>query len=148
MYPNLAGNMGSCCSGALISIVVTLLKPDIDFDWSETKRINPRGKIVDQVEHMPTPTESNLMSDSLNTHADVIEDPVKEKSNTQATIHTVDHGSLEAPSVFSGEQRTEDHETLQRSLRAAIWASIMMSLIIVFVRQFRFLVGVHIKRLS
>ncbi|KAL6305582.1 hypothetical protein BKA93DRAFT_692847, partial [Sparassis latifolia] len=43
MYPMLAGNLGSCCSGVLISIIVTLIKPDNKFDWTETKKINSRG---------------------------------------------------------------------------------------------------------
>ncbi|KAF9811021.1 hypothetical protein IEO21_06725 [Rhodonia placenta] len=51
IYATLAGNMGSCCAGALISIVVTLIKPDNEFDWSETKKINPRGRAMD-VERM------------------------------------------------------------------------------------------------
>ena len=84
---------------------------------------------------MSTPIQSDLSSDGPSTRADIIEDPEKEKEKAQATIHSVvDDGRLDTASTFSEVQRPEDHEALQRSLRAAILASVIMSLIIVLVR--------------
>ena len=137
MYPNLAGNMGACCSGALISIIVTLIKPDNKFDWAETKRINPRGRANDQLESSATKT-SDSSSDNPSSSEGVMED-LEKKDRAPATVHSVDNS--DAISALSGEQPPEDYETLQRSLRAAIWASVAMSFIIVFVRLFWFLLA-------
>ncbi|KAG1757750.1 Sodium:solute symporter family-domain-containing protein [Suillus lakei] len=64
MYPNLAGNLGACCSGAIISAVVTLIKPDNEFDWSATKRINPRAREMDRKRSPISDSASGSGSDS------------------------------------------------------------------------------------
>lgn len=137
IYPNLAGNMGSCCSGALISIIITLIKPDNDFDWSETKKINPRGRAMDQqLKHGLGPAKDGLLvpSDTPSSDAGTMEDLEKAKSEVQSAARSVDDEREDSASNSSEEQRPEDYATLQRSLRAATWASAIMSFIIVFVR--------------
>ncbi|PCH38690.1 Na+/solute symporter [Wolfiporia cocos MD-104 SS10] len=123
IYATLAGNMGSCCSGALISIIVTLIKPDNEFDWSETKKINPRGRAMDE--------QSAQQEQSASRHS---EDPSSsekidesEKTEANAQISSVGDGASAA------EPPPEDYEVLRKSLRAATWASLIMSFIIIFV---------------
>ncbi|KAI0736599.1 Sodium:solute symporter family-domain-containing protein [Fomitopsis betulina] len=136
IYPNLAGNMGSCCSGALISIVVTLIKPDNEFDWSQTRKINPRGRAMDRkLNHGLGPAKDSpfVPSDSPSGGAAIMEDLDKaEKSDIQSAVQSVDNAREDSASDSFEEQCPEDYETLQRSLRAATWASIIMSFVIVF----------------
>ncbi|EIW86873.1 Na+/solute symporter [Coniophora puteana RWD-64-598 SS2] len=109
MYPNLAGNMGACCSGAIISAVITLIKPDNSFDWSETKRINPRAQRLDQA--------GSPESDS------------KEKK-IRTEVQTVP--ATDTPPTGG---KLEDYNHLKKSLRAATWAAFSLTFITIFVSQ-------------
>ena len=136
MYPNLAGNMGSCCSGALISIIVTLIKPDNEFDWSETKKINPRGRAIDeQLKRGSNPTMDGMPKDNANSETATASGSEKgEKSEAVVGTNSVEDVNEDPAFAVPEDRRPEDYETLKKSLRAATWASIIMSFIIVFVR--------------
>ncbi|KZT03538.1 Na+/solute symporter [Laetiporus sulphureus 93-53] len=125
IYPNLAGNMGSCCSGALISIVVTLVRPDNAFDWSETRKINPRGRALDQERLRQTASRG---SDT----PFIVEKEAEKMQDGGAATRAASMRVGEEVSSVDEEVQIEEYETLQKSLRAAIWASLIMSFIIVF----------------
>ncbi|KAG9314224.1 Sodium:solute symporter family-domain-containing protein [Chiua virens] len=113
MYPNLAGNMGACCSGAIISAIITLIKPDNAFDWSETKRINPR----ERERRYATATVSKL-SDGEN------EPPSSEKDK--------DNSDTTVLSMTFVDEDTENTESLRQSLKVAVWASFSATFVVIF----------------
>ncbi|KAG2369496.1 Sodium:solute symporter family-domain-containing protein [Suillus spraguei] len=114
MYPNLAGNLGACCSGAIISAVVTLVKPDNEFDWSATKRINPQARKMDRKQ--ATLPDSASGSDSVE----------KEKPGV-----TVDVLALAKDDIMI-DVPAEEYAELQKSLKIATWASLTLIFIVLF----------------
>lgn len=114
--------MASCCAGVLISIFVTLIKPDNDFDWSTTKEINPPGRTDDQSKL----EEEKADSRSTDEAAGSIEYTEDKKMNAIALSSSVENPSLMEP--------PEDYETLQKSFKVAVWASVIMSFVIILVR--------------
>jgi hypothetical protein len=118
MYPNLAGNLGACCSGAIISAVVTLIKPDNEFDWSATKRINPRAREMDRKQATLPDSASGSGSDS----------PVEKEKQEGATADVasaIDDITIDIPA--------EEYAELQKSLKVATWASLTLTFIVLFV---------------
>lgn len=118
MYPNLAGNLGACCSGAIISAVVTLIKPDNEFDWSATKRINPRAREMDRKRATLPDSASGPGSNS----------PVEKEKQEDATVDVAsaeDDTTIDVPAEESAE--------LQKSLKVATWASLILTFIVLFV---------------
>lgn len=122
--------MGSCCAGALISIVVTLIKPDNEFDWSETKKINPRGRAMD-VERMKAAQSSPKDVDGPSADGSIHE---KDSEKADALTRT---SSIKEPETPIDDAEVEDYETLRKSLKVATWLSVSMSFIIIFVRDDR-----------
>lgn len=116
MYPNLAGNLGACCSGAIISAVITLIKPDNEFDWSSTKRINLRARAMDQ--------KQAVLRDS----ASGSETPVEKEKQESAAVE-----ASSANDDISINVPAEEYAELQKSLKVATWASLTMTFIVVFV---------------
>ncbi|OAX44409.1 Na+/solute symporter [Rhizopogon vinicolor AM-OR11-026] len=115
MYPNLAGNLGACCSGAIISAVITLIKPDNEFDWSATKRINPRARAMDRKQA------------ALRASASGSETPVEKEKQEDVAVDTSsanDDISIDVPA--------EDYAKLQKSLKVATWAALTMTFVVVF----------------
>ncbi|KAH7912992.1 Sodium:solute symporter family-domain-containing protein [Hygrophoropsis aurantiaca] len=120
MYPNLAGNMGACCSGFLISIIITLIKPDNEFDWEETKKINPRAREMEKQRAALDKAEA-ASQDGDDTPAD------SEKQKSEAATHT--SSEEEGPARV---ENLENYESLKKSLKVATWASFTMSFIVLF----------------
>ncbi|OJA16231.1 hypothetical protein AZE42_00057, partial [Rhizopogon vesiculosus] len=115
MYPNLAGNLGACCSGAIISAVITLIKPDNEFDWSATKRINPRARAMDRKQA------------ALQASASGSETPVEKEKQEDVAVDTSsanDDISIDVPA--------EEYAELQKSLKVATWAALTMTFVVVF----------------
>jgi hypothetical protein len=116
MYPNLAGNLGACCSGAIISAVVTLIKPDNEFDWSATKRINPRAREMDR--------KQAALPDSASGSDSPVEKE-KQEGATADVASAIDDITIDVPAEESAE--------LQKSLKVATWASLTLTFIVLFV---------------
>ncbi|KAG2056983.1 Na+/solute symporter [Suillus hirtellus] len=117
MYPNLAGNLGACCSGAIIAAVVTLIKPDNEFDWSATKRINPRAREMDRKRATLPDSASGPGSNS----------PVEKEKQEDAAVDVAsaeDDTTIDVPAEESAE--------LQKSLKVATWASLILTFIVLF----------------
>ncbi|PCH38693.1 Na+/solute symporter [Wolfiporia cocos MD-104 SS10] len=118
MYPNLAGSMGSCCSGVLISIAVTLVRPDNDFDWTATKQINTRRGI--------SAGDSHAINDISFASQKVDKDKecqIEQKEPATPIVET-DQRIAEV---------REDTNKLEKLFRTAIWASLILSFVIIIV---------------
>jgi hypothetical protein len=108
--------MGACCSGAIISAVVTLIKPDNEFDWSATKRINLRARAMDRKQAASRDSASGS------------ETPVEKEKQEGVTVDassTNDDISIDIPA--------EEYAELQKSLKIATWAALGMTFVVVFV---------------
>ncbi|KIJ64934.1 hypothetical protein HYDPIDRAFT_89896 [Hydnomerulius pinastri MD-312] len=105
MYSMLAGNLGSFCSGPIISIIVTLIKPDTSFDWSQTRNINPRGRLLVQ----EAKVTGSPMTETSSGHSDT----AKRLSDQVDLLHI------------------EDYATLEKSFRVAVAAAVIMSFTII-----------------
>ncbi|KAG2075078.1 hypothetical protein BDR04DRAFT_1091919 [Suillus decipiens] len=115
MYPNLAGNLGACCSGAIISAVVTLVKPDNEFDWSATKRINPQAREMDR--------KQATLPDSASGSGSV-EKEKREGVTVDVLASAKDDITVDVPA--------EEYAELQKSLKIATWASLTLIFIVLF----------------
>ncbi|KAH7907163.1 Sodium:solute symporter family-domain-containing protein [Hygrophoropsis aurantiaca] len=101
-YSMLAGNLGSFCSGPIISVIITLFKPDNDFDWSQTRRINHNINKLRGESQVASPTLS-----------------VKNESEESGSFsHAID-------------DLPEDYAVLEKSFKVACYTAIIMSFIIV-----------------
>lgn len=121
MYPNLAGNLGACCSGAIISAVVTLIKPDNEFDWSATKRINPRAREMDRKQATLPDSASGSGSGS---DSPVENEKEKQEGATADVASAIDDITIDIPA--------EEYAELQKSLKVATWASLTLTFIVLF----------------
>lgn len=48
-YPALAGNLGSVCTGGIVTTVLTFLKPDNTFNWESTRALNNADHFISDV---------------------------------------------------------------------------------------------------
>ncbi|PCH42903.1 Na+/solute symporter [Wolfiporia cocos MD-104 SS10] len=112
MYPMLAGNMASCMAGIFITVAITLLKPDNDFNWEETKQINPRGRALEHASRSAEATTPDSES-------------IKKQEKVGEVVSSVQEFNY-------SEVEVEDYETLRKSMEAASWSSSIMSFIVIF----------------
>lgn len=114
--------MGACCSGALISAIVTLIRPDNEFDWTETKKINPRAREMERRRAISSVDSKSMSNDE--------EEPTSsEKEKSEATTRA--SSVKEDASVDIGD--AGNLESLRKSLKVATWASSIMTFIVLFV---------------
>jgi hypothetical protein len=126
-YPMLAGNLGSFCGGAIITIVVTLIKPDNDFDWSKTQKINPRGREL--ANHPADESAGTSTAASTSHESDIGSTEKRPEKGGNATSDAV---PVREDLIAAGHHG-EDFGTLEKSFKVAVWASLILSFIIVFV---------------
>jgi urea-proton symporter len=122
MYPMLAGNLGSFCSGGIIATIVTFIKPDNDFDWSQTQKINPRGRALAQQNRTPELGTSTAASSSG--EFDV------EKKGENDVKDDVQPATMD---LVSAGHHGEDMSSLKRSFKIGLYASTILTFITVFV---------------
>jgi len=122
-YSMLAGNLGSFCSGPIISAVVTWWRPDTEFDWSQTRNINPRGR--------------QLAKNGLSILPEGLEAGSGPAADTGHGKHLSEEKQAAEVDVSSKSEDTEpdveDYASLERSYRFAIWTAVTMSVIIILV---------------
>ncbi|KAH9949091.1 Sodium:solute symporter family-domain-containing protein [Amylocystis lapponica] len=121
IYSTMAGNVGSCCSGFVISAIITLIKPDNKFDWSETKKINPRGRALEQQRNA---TMAPLHGEEPRRDTPVEPEDEKKLEATTRASSVKDNQSV--------DEEVENYEELTRSLKWATWSSVILSFILAF----------------
>jgi len=123
MYPTMSGNLGSCCSGFIISIIVTLIKPDNEFDWSETKRINPRARKLDKQRRAAVAAlQGRAPEPEPETTA---EDESEKKVDADTRTSSVKDDQ-------SMDDKVENYEELKKSLVFATWSTSALTFITIF----------------
>jgi len=96
--------------------VITLIKPDNEFDWTATKRINLRARALDRKQAASRGSASGS------------ESPIEKEKQEEAAVDvssTNDEISIDVP--------IEEYAQLEKSLNVATWASLTMTFIVLFV---------------
>lgn len=130
-YPTLAGNMASLLTGLIVTVSMSLAKPD-DFDWSLTRAIN--ADTTDAIaavasnsaksSGVPNKDEKGLTDDS---------GPVTDREEPASPTHP---GSVEAEIV--DKETAEDAQFLENpvALRKAYLLALVMSIVLTLLMDF------------
>ena len=92
LYSALAGNMGAVIVGGVVSVVLTLMNPDNDFNWESTRALNnadhfiheaaatsgPLQKIAVLDEKEKSPSDGDAAEEQSQQESTVQEFPVRE----------------------------------------------------------------------
>ncbi|OAP60604.1 hypothetical protein AYL99_05606 [Fonsecaea erecta] len=98
-YATLAGNLAAIMTGLIVSVVVSLLKPD-DYDWSTTRAINAAGSHGALERTTPPSADSSRSSTSQNSGGAVTKD-IKSASDSPSPAQI---SSALAPSAAADEK--------------------------------------------
>ncbi|KAF2736610.1 solute symporter family transporter [Polyplosphaeria fusca] len=127
-YPTLAGNLAAIMTGLIVSVSISLIKPD-NFDWEITRAINAlpvtTGTSPDGASSTPTPS-TRPMSDSDD-----------KKTMDEAPIER----ALAAPTPQTGEEEKAMHISIApqdhpSALRSAFKLACISSFVITFILDF------------
>lgn len=137
-YPTLAGNLAAVMTGMIVSVAVSLVKPQ-NFDWDVTRAINPAGSTIVEIKaeeeeydereapsietsskegEKPTAKDDTL-PDAITTNktTHTIPSPLKSHPNTTPTPTTLDQ------TIESGDSP----QSLHRAFILACWASFLLT---------------------
>lgn len=137
-YPTLAGNLAAIMTGLIVSVVVSLIKPQ-NFDWEITRAINVQSRSLEVVsprrsssQHTPSatpkPGEKDVKSSEIPSPGSPVltPDPRDEK-------HAIDPIRMDEERQTSLDAAVEDHPSRLRSaLKLACIASIVLPFIMDF----------------
>jgi hypothetical protein len=125
-YPLLAGNIGALVTGAVVSIVWSLISPE-NFDFDITRAMNFAPIAAPVEDQLQTPIE----------YAGGDDKDIDEKAPTSSTrIQAVgDNDNEGGPQETSstGEIPELDYVGLNKALRLATWSSVILSLILLII---------------
>ena len=134
-YATLAGNLAAIMTGLIVSVVVSLIKPD-DFDWGTTRAING-GNIYEGQKPEP-------QSSGSNTPQNESEKGVKSDGETPsqapspAVMQTTDEKHVDAIRADEERQMSVDAAAEQdpKSLRSAFILACVASFVLTFIMDF------------
>jgi hypothetical protein len=118
-YPTLAGNLASIMTGLIVTVTISLIKPD-NFDWEITRAIN--AVVVDGT--APRDTSSPELSDSGE------KKDTPEVSAPPATTHD-SHAEL-PPHLAPTAKDEDDPKTLRRAFKLACISAFVLTFILDF----------------
>jgi hypothetical protein len=131
-YPTLAGNMAAVLTGLIVTIVVSLIKPD-DFDWTITRDINAPSSLYGDV--APGPKAGATLADPttttgaeshgvapVETHAE--EEEPKDPNHNRDLPTVIDENKEEAEDAAI----LENPKSLQRTFMMALILSTVLSI--------------------
>ncbi|KAF2671558.1 solute symporter family transporter [Microthyrium microscopicum] len=125
-YPTLAGNLAAVMTGLILTVVVSLIKPD-NFDWEITRNINPIPRTLDGVS---PPTEKNSGLDTPDESNADLEKP-KEAEPKKST--TEDPILRDEEYEASFDANIEHHPSeLASAFKLACWASGILTFLMDF----------------
>jgi len=126
-YPTLAGNLAAVMTGLIISVVVSLIKPD-DFDWEITRSMNPIPRTLTGTAPMNEKTSG----------METPEDETKHSSDDVKSISTkppapIDPIILDEERQASFDANVEHHPSeLNSAFKLACWASGILTFLMDF----------------
>ncbi|TVY50683.1 Urea active transporter [Lachnellula cervina] len=122
-YPTLAGNMAGVCTGLILTVVITYIKPD-NFDWEITRSIN-----LPELSAPPTIASVNDES-GAETGSGEEKKITSDPAPPHATLPTVVHEDLEE---LEDAAIMEDPTRLKGALRFAYISSGVLTLIMLII---------------
>jgi hypothetical protein len=125
-YPLLAGNIGALVTGAVVSIVWSLISPE-NFDFDITRAMN----------FAPIPAPVEVQPQTPIEYAGGDDKDIDEKAPTSsARIQAVDDNDNEGgpqETSSTGDIPELDYVGLNKALRLATWSSVIISLILLII---------------
>ncbi|KAG9009360.1 hypothetical protein FRB94_012177 [Tulasnella sp. JGI-2019a] len=120
-YPMLAGNVASIAVGGVIAVGWTLLRPDNEFTWEQTRAINSPDSHVTQ----------NVVKESTSREDDE-KRSIDDKKSDRGVQELVQPVNAEDPELkgFTTEQDL-DRVGLKKAFRFAVWASVILFIILI-----------------
>lgn len=115
LYPTLAGNLASIMTGLIVSVTITLIKPD-NFDWERTRSINAVTEGIS-----PTSTSTPTLSEPTEKKSEHDIGPVSAAETAQLPAHL-------APTI----QEDDDPKTLRRAFKFACIAAFLLTFVLDF----------------
>lgn len=134
-YATLAGNLAAIMTGLIVSVAVSLIKPD-DFDWGTTRAING-GNVYEGQKPEPQSSGSNTpQNESEKGVKSDGETPSQVQSN--AVIQTTDEKHVDAIRADEERQMSVDAAAEQdpKSLRSAFILACVASFVLTFIIDF------------
>ncbi|KAF2205930.1 hypothetical protein GQ43DRAFT_477020 [Delitschia confertaspora ATCC 74209] len=135
-YPTLAGNLAAVCTGCIVTVAVSLIKPDT-FDWDITRAINTpvaEREIAAGIEGLTgrasteeSPSAANFMSEKPHQKSKSEED--NSKTEHRASLSTIQAEEKEHRLDLATE---DDPSSLRGAFKLACIASFVMTLIMDF----------------
>ncbi|EPE36160.1 solute symporter family transporter [Glarea lozoyensis ATCC 20868] len=122
-YPTLAGNLAAVLMGCLITVTVSLVKPD-NFDWEITRSINAAPQIIEAQSNDPLAT-------SHNTSEKPSPSPTP-SSHTPPPSHTFTPSPLPPPPSDDDAILTNP-KLLNRSFKYACYSALILTLLMDFI---------------
>jgi hypothetical protein len=132
-YATLAGNLAAIMTGLIITVVVSLIKPQ-NFDWEITRAINSKSieAVASETHNSSDDTKDKISP--LGTTQNLNNDEEKEEYDKGATPPD-EHSSIE--SVEAGEtQMDESDEDHPSRLRGAFMLACIASFVLTFIMDF------------
>ncbi|KAF2650180.1 Na+/solute symporter [Lophiostoma macrostomum CBS 122681] len=128
-YPTLAGNLAAIMTGLIVSVCVSLIKPD-NFDWEITRAINAQAAVTEGRELVQTQTTPDSTSDAEEKKVDETNTPEPTQATTPAHANSITQHEASALHIEVG---TEEHP---RKLRAAFKFACISSFVLTFLMDF------------
>lgn len=127
-YPTMAGNMASFLTGLIVSVAVSLAKPD-DFDWTITRAINNGTTDGVPVVVLQSPDTANEKSGKGGCGAN---------TDHEAPPSPPRQGSVDEQEAFRNKDMLEDAAFLDspQALRKAYVLALVLSVVLTFVMVF------------
>lgn len=126
-YPTLAGNVAAITTGLIVTLTISMLKPD-DFDWELTRAIN--AIVVDGTQDHGTTTRANSSSPELS--------DLTEKKGFQNTISTTTTNTPPPPAELPAHlaPTADEGEDDPRTLRSAFKLACIFAFVLTFILDF------------
>jgi len=120
-YPTLAGNLASIMTGLIVTVVISLVKPD-DFDWEITRAIN--AMVVEGEGQDGTATRDSSTPD--------VSDSGEKKGVTETSAPPVTTATALPPHLAPTAQEEDSPLVLRRSFKLACISAFVLTFILDF----------------
>ncbi|KAJ4362950.1 hypothetical protein N0V83_010067 [Neocucurbitaria cava] len=131
-YPTLAGNMAGVLTGLIVSVAVSLVKPD-DFDWSTTRAINMKTLDGQEESESPSPSPPNGSNvEGTEKEPGIIDNGKERKHSHPDHHHDLPTVQEEDREMAEDARYLEDPKALRRSYVLAVVLSVVLTFIMCF----------------
>ncbi|KAF2707608.1 Na+/solute symporter [Pleomassaria siparia CBS 279.74] len=138
-YPTLAGNLAAVLAGLIVSVTVSLIKPD-NFDWETTRAINAVVVVKDTASDgvtthggSTTPELSGSDGKKIVTHSDIEPASTSQSESKSTSVHAEEEKALPSKQSPTNQTTTEeDPAALRRAFKLACISSFVLTFVLDF----------------